>query len=698
MFDRLVEIYAKYVWWSITNLPVVGNICETTATTKTRMEHKRLLIKMKQDYGVLSSANDDLSSQNALVIRKIEDLSGIIQTLTTANMELSHASATLLSDKEHQAVRIGTLTAANVELSSSSVTLLSDNEQHAGLIGTLTVTNAELLSASEALRDERDECIRTLTAVNAANDWFAVTVNGVRRMMTEMYDLTPDQLNDVKVLSVDLTAAIGKSTYEVITERAYKILHVLHEDFFHVSGSQLRQLTIDCNGLRLSKAVTRVPDGFFFCWANLKYLDLGEGVLRLQRHAFATIKNQSDDETPTGADALTEVFIPRQLVQIDRSCFQGRKSLASVTFAVDHQIDAITRSCFKDCGLSNISLPTTLKVIAESAFERNINLSGTVVIPQLVDTIGNGAFRGCTKIDSVDMGLCQAITSLEPYIFQNTGASTVTLPPGLIKIGRETFAGMTTLTTIKFPANLSNIGYRAFSGCTTLHTATFDSSLSHTSTPNATGIIEKFSFERTALTSFDVPDVFAQIQDQAFIRVPLETLTIGNGVTLLGVSAFAYNPARLTVSFGTALCTIAETCFQNTKFVNAIAFPTSLRSIGRMAFSSSSARSLTLNDGLEFIDEMAFTSFHITDDGASRMLILPTTLITIDTAAFAQATFTDVQFGGSDVSVVQVGNRALSFVSYSADANDLVLPLAIQSRVQLGDHIFGYVTLKVVFV
>lgn len=91
----------------------------------------------------------------------------------------------------------------------------------------------------------------------------------------------------------------------------------------------------------------------------------------------------------------------------------------------------------------NVSIPDTVEVIGEGAFEDNVNIE-LVVLSNSVKRIDPYAFWGCTNLDTVVLGR------------------------GLSAVGDYSFAGCTGLEQMSVPDNVSTIGIGAFSGCVNL--------------------------------------------------------------------------------------------------------------------------------------------------------------------------------------------------------------------------------------
>lgn len=103
----------------------------------------------------------------------------------------------------------------------------------------------------------------------------------------------------------------------------------------------------------------------------------------------------------------------------------------------------------------------------------------SVVISDGIVEIGNGAFKGCSKLKNVEIPDSVKVispTTLNPY---NYGAFTscsslesIVIPEGVATLGYDTFCMCSSLEFISLPDSLQEIGNRAFYACTNLRTIT----------------------------------------------------------------------------------------------------------------------------------------------------------------------------------------------------------------------------------
>ena len=188
------------------------------------------------------------------------------------------------------------------------------------------------------------------------------------------------------------------------------------------------------------------------------------------------------------------------------------KKLVSVKFPAPSKVTNV--GSFSGCSaLSDIVLPASVTSIA--SFENCSALPG-INIPAGISEIKNNTFKGCSSLASV------------------LGWS------GLTAIGNYAFQGCAALSDITFPDGLTSIGISAFNGC---------SSTFSPGTPPGLASVGASAFMNSGITDF----VFrsgCSVGKNAFLGSGLVGLTIEDGVT-----------------------TIPESCFENTKYLAGVTFP-----------------------------------------------------------------------------------------------------------------------------
>ena len=195
--------------------------------------------------------------------------------------------------------------------------------------------------------------------------------------------------------------------------------------------------------------------------------------------------------------------------------------------------------------------------IENNVLKRYTGDGGDIVIPDGIISIGDSAFKDCTRLNSI------------------------TIPNGVIHVGERAFWGCESLTDITIPNSVTQIGDRAFWNCTSLTSITISESVtsigdeifyscknlnSVTIPDNITSIRKRMFWGCESLTSIKIPDNVTSIGSEAFLScMSLTDITIPNSVTQIGDRAF-WNCARLTsITIPESVTSIGDKIFYNCK-------------------------------------------------------------------------------------------------------------------------------------
>ena len=210
-----------------------------------------------------------------------------------------------------------------------------------------------------------------------------------------------------------------------------------------------------------------------------------------------------------------------------------------------------------------IEFDAPITKIPANAFYNCKNLTGNLVLPNLITEIGDNAFSGCTGFNG---GL--------------------TIPNSVKTIGNSAFEKCSGFTgDLTIPNSVTTIGFSAFYRCTG-----FTGNLTIS---NSVTTIESSAFYNCDGFTGDltIPNSVTTIGNWAFYNCSGFTgnLTIPNSVTTIGESAF-YNCKGFTgnLTIPNSVTTIEESAFSGcTGFTGEVSLPKSLKKIGTGVFSSS---------------------------------------------------------------------------------------------------------------
>ena len=189
----------------------------------------------------------------------------------------------------------------------------------------------------------------------------------------------------------------------------------------------------NCTGLTsltIPGSVTSIGVRAFINCTGLTKVTLQKGVKSIGDYAFAYCNN------------LASVSVPSSIASIGARAFAGTKWFANKRKENPLVIvNGILIDAYYCTG--NVTLPRSLKCIADEAFYYCTDLTG-VTIPSGVTSIGNSAFYNCTNLKSVN------------------------IPKGVTSIGKEAFFGCNSLKSITIPKSVNTIndgalGYNSWS-------------------------------------------------------------------------------------------------------------------------------------------------------------------------------------------------------------------------------------------
>ena len=194
----------------------------------------------------------------------------------------------------------------------------------------------------------------------------------------------------------------------------------------------------------------------------------------------------------------------------------------------------------------------------------NCKLLKEITIPSGVTTINNAVFANCTSLEKVI--LPTSLTTLGANVFDYChNLKTINLSTtGLTSIGNYTFRQCYNLLNINFPSTLTTIATGVFSNCQNLQKITGLTNINNVggnTVANGGQFQYCYSVKELNLSSITI------VTNNMFDGCRrLKSLTIPNGVTVIGASAFANGLSLTAIHFlSTSVPTLNNTnAFTNT--------------------------------------------------------------------------------------------------------------------------------------
>lgn len=361
------------------------------------------------------------------------------------------------------------------------------------------------------------------------------------------------------------------------------------------------------------------------------------GCESLETVSMAALNNVGSSAF-SGCVSLEEIEFASNTI-VGNNAFNGCTALTTIS---SENITILQYSAFKDCSSLYRSFINSDKLVFTSLETVSSSTGST-------PSSDYSPFRGCTSLSEVQL---PAVSSLDAYTFYGLSSlQTVVIGDIITTIGNNMFQNCIGLSSVSLGTSVVSIGASAFEGCTALSSIVF---------PDSLRTIGEKAFKSSGLASLDTKNV-TQIDTDAFRACTLlETVVFGSPLMSIGDTAFGESTnIRGTVTFGANLETIGTGAFSNSKIVTLV-FASgpgsgSTVSIGASAFSGcTSLRSISMGNRVGSIGDSAFSGC----TGIDTDLTLSVKTTTIGPNAFKGCTQMTGLIIPADSILVSVGKEA----------------------------------------
>ena len=294
----------------------------------------------------------------------------------------------------------------------------------------------------------------------------------------------------------------------------------------------------------------------------------------------------------------------------------------------------------------------------------------SVKLPKDLEVLGDYAFNGCSKLESVDASATAAL-NIGARAFENCPKLIEFVSPRKIsKVGNYAFKDCDKLEEIELNDITGSIGMNAFENCSRLETIHIGSisgniqqyafyncsSLEHIKVDAMDGNLNNYAFGHCrALKSVEFAQGPARIGSALFDEShSLESFVAGEGLMEVADRAF-YADTTVTYSYG-----LRETVNIPRKNLKKVALPQSVQSIGKEAFyNCPSLSDFTMPQGVTSIGEWAFY-----DCRALNNIIIPNGVTELaDYAFYGCVSLKDVTFPNA---LTTIGKRSFSVCGFES--------------------------------
>ena len=408
-------------------------------------------------------------------------------------------------------------------------------------------------------------------------------------------------------------------------------------------------------------------------------ITLSEGITSLGTNAFMDLM------------FLPEVTIPATVKTIHKRAFENCRSLASVTFAPNSQLQIIDHWAFYECiNLKALEIPEGVTTIGNGAFYGCAYLD-SIVLPASMMSIADNGFAQCTKLSAMTV---HAVTppevdnktfenvrrSIPVYVPFGTGATYRATPiwqefdiremgaesndnkifytstdGNIVTPYDETVFGANIISNtyengegiITFDGVVTSIGESAFNGCSSLtsitipHSVTsignytfyYCSSLTSITIPESVTSIGSAFCGCSSLTSITIPYGVPTIEDNVFFGCSsLTSITIPESVTSIGIWSFSGCSSLTSITIPNSVMSIGNSAFFGCSSLTSITIPYGVPTIEDQVFSGcSSLTSITIPESITSIGESAFSGCYSLTDSIN----IPNGVTTIEAGTFS---------------------------------------------------------------
>ena len=362
-----------------------------------------------------------------------------------------------------------------------------------------------------------------------------------------------------------------------------------------------REYNYEIKTVTIRSGVTNIAEDAFSSCYNMKSISIPSTVTEIGDFAFSFCK------------ALESVTVPEGVTSISSNAFFHCDSLTKLKLPASYVpdwMDTITNCA----GLTSAG-PTGSGCSIEYAWTGSIpdyafnscNTLTSVTIRPGITKIGNEAFEHCDNLRSVSMP--SSLKSIGDKAFQYCGSLTdAALPSGLTSIGEMAFAYCRSLKSAEIPSGVTTLSYRTFNEC---------SGLTHLKIPATVTEIGMGCFDEcTGLQSAgpigsgcDIEFGWTQsIPDNAFAGCGgLISAAIPATVTSIGTSAFNDCSALTDMQIPAGVTSIGNAAFADCSSLTDVRIPAGLKKINWYAFGHcSNLTSVKIPTGVTEIDGNAF--------------------------------------------------------------------------------------------
>lgn len=321
-----------------------------------------------------------------------------------------------------------------------------------------------------------------------------------------------------------------------------------------------------------------------------------EGNDALVSVAFPSTLKEIGEGAFMNCRGLTSINLPSTIKVIGENAFYDCYMLSKVV--ISEGVETIAPRAFWGVGVevgyrSVMLLPDSVTKIGEYAFEHCHSLTvytSKSERPDGWDVTWYGKDTPCEVVWNLKQFSTSGSFSYAEFndgsksLMEYTGnETTVVIPEGVTDIADGAFEGNRLITSVELPSTLKSIGERAFKGCSALNNVLLPTGLVYIG-PNA--------FEDCdSLESIEIPAGVRVISNYAFYNCDsLKRVVLHEGLEVIGDGSFVYSYMLTEIALPSTLTSISADAFismgANAQTEHSIVIPSGVSTIGQNAFDS----------------------------------------------------------------------------------------------------------------
>lgn len=449
-----------------------------------------------------------------------------------------------------------------------------------------------------------------------------------------------EYLSDLTVIVPNAKAETAYRKKAVWEEMTFSNQNNVSEVTVDTPGDLSFELITECNmmpakvvGLKVNGTIN--ADDFTQMLVNMKSL------LRLDLSDCDI--TEIPDEALSGKTQLKELTLPTNLQAIGANAFHDCPYLTG-ELVIPSTVTSIGDYAFEGTDYSSVKLPNALKTIGNYAFN-NLPLEQRLVLPGKVTSVGTGAFAG-TKITG--LSIPDGMKSIGAHAFADTPIQGhLTIPDGVTDLGEGAFMN-TQISTAFLPNSVTTLSQGLFQGCSNLNL-------------------------------LYIPDNYTDMSNYAFDGCDaLETLRLSANTATMGEYSFQGTPLEY-IKVPSKVEVLSRGVLKNCKNLASLSLPANLKSL--------EAEALTGCTALRNISVEALTPPTIKDRSVLRGINTDLCLISIPTQSYRDYALAPywgqfVQMR-NDIAVETVGNGEIAFESVvEEEEEDVVYEAPVRADVR----------------